>query len=422
MTSLASLFMLLAFIAYVYGRNRQINGQKGTLAILSSILVFTPIAIFCKETALLVPVYLLAIEWTLFRFKTSNSAAKTFLRLFFAAIIILPGLALVTYMLTHPGLIQGSYASRDFTLTERLYTEPRVLWTYLRMIVLPSNTALGLFHDDIPLSTGFLSPVTTLLSIAGLIMLVAGAVAARKSLPLVSFGILFFLAGHSLESGILGLEIAHEHRNYIPQLGLLIPAAWYLILWMVSSDRRKFAIALAVAAPLFLGLTTFARSATWGNTIAFSSAEITHHPESARANYQMGRIYATAAGTDPTTDDYRKYAPLAEQHFIKAGQLQGSYTDGLFGLLVLHSSNGSPAPEQLIDQVAIKLATTNPSANTVNQLNNLVRCTLENFCRIPASDVDRIFASVLNNPNLKGRSRNIVNNAVERFHAAQPTD
>jgi hypothetical protein len=58
MTSLASLFMVLAFIAYVYGRSRQIKGGKGALAILSSVLIFTPIAVLCKETALLVPIYL----------------------------------------------------------------------------------------------------------------------------------------------------------------------------------------------------------------------------------------------------------------------------------------------------------------------------------------------------------------------------
>jgi hypothetical protein len=422
MTSLASLFMVLAFIAYVFGRSRQIKGDKGALAILSSVLVFTPIAVLCKETALLVPIYLLVIEWSIFRFKTTDKAAKTFLQVFFVAIIILPGLAIAAYLLANPGIIQGSYLTRDFTLTERLYTEARVLWTYIRLIVLPSNATLGLFHDDIFLSTGLLSPVTTLLSIIGLIFLVAGAIAARKSLPLVSFGILFFLSGHLLESGILGLEIAHEHRNYLPQLGLLIPAACYLTSWIVSSERRKLAITVAAAAPLLLGLTTLVRSSTWGDTIAFSSAEITHHPNSARANYQMGRIYATAAGTTPTTADYRKYAPLAEQHFIKAGQLQDNYTDGLFGLLVLHSSNGSAAPAQLIDQIADKLAGSNPSANTINQLNNLVRCTLDNFCQITASDMDRIFSSILNNPNLKGRSRHIASNAIERFHDSHPPD
>lgn len=422
MTSLASLFMVFAFIAYVYGRSRQIKGDKGALPILSSVLIFMPVAVLCKETALLVPAYLLVIEWTIFRFRTTDKAAKTFLHVFFGIIVILPGLAVAAYLLATPDFIQGGYLVRDFSLTERLYTEARVLWAYIRLIVLPTNAALGLFHDDIPLSTSLFSPVTTLLSIFGLISLTAGAIAVRKSLPLVSFGILFFLAGHLLESSILGLEIAHEHRNYLPQLGFLIPATSYLTSWIASSVRRKLAISIAVAVPLFLGLTTFVRSSTWGDTITFSYAEIAHHPKSARANYQMGRIYATAAGTIPTTEDYQKYAPLAEQHFIKAGQLQDNYTDGLFGLLVLHSSNGSAAPAQLIDQITDKLAGSNPSANTINQLNNLARCTLDNFCQIPASEMDRIFSSILNNPNLKGRRRHIVSSTAKRFHNVRPAD
>ncbi len=420
MTSLASLFMVLALIAYVYGRSRQIKGQKGALAILSSVLVFTPIAVLCKENALLVPVYLLVIEWTIFRFKTTNNADKTWLRVFFASTVLLPGLAIATYLLVNPGVIQDSYLIRNFTLTERLYTEARVLWTYVRLIVLPTNAALGLFHDDIALSTGLLSPLTTLVSITGLVVLLAGAIAVRKSAPLISFGILFFLAGHSLESSIFGLEIAHEHRNYLPQLGLLIPAAAYLAGWIASPERRRLSITIAVAASLFLALTTFVRSSTWGDTIAFSYAELTHHPDSARANYQMGRIYASIAGTTPTTADYRKYAPLAEQHFIKAGQLQTNYTDGLFGLLILHSSNGSIAPARLIDQIEHTLSGHQPSANTINQLNNLVRCTLDNFCQIPAIDMDRIFSSILDNPDLKGRHRQLASGAIERFHTARP--
>ena len=422
MTSLASLFMLLAFIAYVYGRSRQIQGEKGTLAILSSVLVFTPIAILCKETAVLVPVYLLVIEWSIFRFETGNRADKNLLRVFFAATIALPALAIVAYLIANPGIIQDSYLIRNFTLTERLYTEARVLWSYVRLIVLPTNTALGLFHDDIAVSTGLLSPLTTLWSIVGLILLLGGAVVARKKLPLISFGILFFLAGHSLESGVLGLEIAHEHRNYLPQLGVLIPAASYLVGWLASAAQRRLAISAVVAAPLFLGLTTFMRSVTWGDTITFSYAELTHHPESARANYQMGRIYAGIAGTDPTTAEYLKYAPLAEQHFVKAGQLQDNYTDGLFGLLVLHSSNGSVAPPQLIEQIEDTLSRQKPSANTINQLDNLVRCTQNNVCRISASDLDRIFSSILSNPDLKGRHRQLASNAIGHFHQTSQAD
>jgi len=43
--------------------------------------------------------------------------------------------------------------------------------------------------------------------------------------PLAAFGILFFFAGHRLESTLIPLELAFEHRNDLPSLGLILAAA-----------------------------------------------------------------------------------------------------------------------------------------------------------------------------------------------------
>ena len=43
-----------------------------------------------------------------------------------------------------------------------------------------------------------------------------------------SFGLLWYLVGHSLESSLLSLELVFEHRNYVPSFGILFAGAYYL--------------------------------------------------------------------------------------------------------------------------------------------------------------------------------------------------
>ncbi|HEX5953486.1 MAG TPA: hypothetical protein VFY94_09950, partial [Rhodanobacteraceae bacterium] len=56
----------------------------------------------------------------------------------------------------------GALAGRDFTLAQRLLTEPRVLVDYLHWTLFPNPLVLSLYHDEIAISTGLLTPWTTL--------------------------------------------------------------------------------------------------------------------------------------------------------------------------------------------------------------------------------------------------------------------
>ena len=82
--------------------------------------------------------------------------------------------------------------------------------------MLPNLAEMGLHHDDFVISKTLLSPWTTLPAIAGLLALAVGALVLRKKHPLITFGIVFFFVAHALESTIIPLEIAFEHRNYLP--------------------------------------------------------------------------------------------------------------------------------------------------------------------------------------------------------------
>src|SRR5690606_24439350 len=122
----------------------------------------------------------------------------------------------------------------DFSLPERLLSESRILVEYLYKIVLPSLRGGGIYHDDFVVSRGWLTPWTTAPAVAFVLGLVVIGIASRRRWPVLSFALLWFFAGHALESTALPLELYFEHRNYLPVFGILFALAT----WAVSAPAR----------------------------------------------------------------------------------------------------------------------------------------------------------------------------------------
>ena len=170
---------------------------------------------------------------------------------------------------------------RDFTLTERLLTEGRVLAEYQRLIMFPSLEGLGLFHDDFTISRSWLEPTSTLLAWIMHSVLVIAAIVWHRKIPMLSFAILFFYIGHLLESTAIGLEIYFEHRNYVPMLGICMAAAYYLML-----PRKNLKIIwplTAMTIVLLLAFMTRVNSTVWGDPELQTEIALIEHPNSKRA-------------------------------------------------------------------------------------------------------------------------------------------
>ncbi len=164
MTSLSALFSVLGLACYLYGRLRtcRASDTRGWLAIAASFCVFTPLAALCKENGALLPLFLLLTEVVFFRFKSATANAQRLLHGIYAVTVLLPGIALLVYTAISPDWIMKSYMMRTFTLNERLMSETRVLWMYMRLIVAPDISLMGLHHDDFQKSLSLLNPMSTL--------------------------------------------------------------------------------------------------------------------------------------------------------------------------------------------------------------------------------------------------------------------
>lgn len=324
MTSLASLFTVAGLLGYVIGRQQLVRGTKwGFLTIFFSLAVFGALATLVKENGVLIVTYALAIEAVFFRLAVSPNFSWQG-RLFLLSLFVVPIVAAVLVLLMKFDTLAGAaaYASRPFTLDERLLTQARALLFYLRLIVIPDTMSLGLYHDDFVVSESLSSPPSTLAAVFGIVGLSGLALATIRRASILSFGILWFLAGHLIESTIIPLELVHEHRNYLPSFGIVLTVVYY-VLHPNADNLIKPALrygALTIYCSL-IASATYSRSTHWASEWALYTKEALNHPNSSRAHSMLGILF----------HDNKLYAE-AEQQFTIAAQLDRSSADPVIQL------------------------------------------------------------------------------------------
>lgn len=294
MNSLSALFVILGLIFFLEGRQKfLVSTPKGLMLMGTGVLFGTLLGMASKENAALLPLFALTIEYTIFQRECLDAEQRLLLRSFYIVAIAVPATAFLGYLYVNPEFVSGGYKVRHFSMMERLLTETRVLWHYMGLIALPNTHNLGLFHDDILISKGFFTPPTTFFAICGLIVLLL--IAIIKKIPIISFAILWFLAGHLLESSLFALEIAYEHRNYLPAFGILFAAAYmYVHVSRHWNANMRFFIVIAVICAL--GFATWTRAQNWKDLYSIAETNVANHPDSPRANELAAHVNAREKG------------------------------------------------------------------------------------------------------------------------------
>jgi len=287
MTILATLFTFTALTLFVYGFKQEINQKSGKIAFFLSLLFF-PLAVFSKQTGILYPVYILLVSQLLF-FRTASGYNHTpkNIKLFIQLMWIILLIGFIKFIISF-NLLMGGYDSRNFTLMERLITEPRVIFFYLYQILIPLPSHLGFFHDDFNISKDLFTPFDTIISLLGVSSLLILLVIQFKRWSILSLGLLFFLASHSLESTVLPLELVFEHRNYIGLWGVIFP----IVVYVFSTFKKP--VLIIISASIFLCGITLYRTSIWGNSNIMYPYMATIHPASKRLKIIFSDSYAAA--------------------------------------------------------------------------------------------------------------------------------
>jgi hypothetical protein len=403
MTSLSALFSIWGLALFFWGRTRLYQCKNGIFQILCSLLLFMPLAALSKENGILLPGFMLVAELTLFSFHTGRLAQKRFLTGFYILTVALPLGVAFLYVAMHPEWLQIGYKGRDFTMLERVLTEARVMWFYLWQIVLPSNAQMGLYHDDIVISRGLLQPASTVISLAGLIALLGLSFVARRKAPLIGFGILFFLTGHLLESTVFPLEIAHEHRNYLPMYGILLVMFFYLLYPLAFKTNLRLRQAVAILLIALFAFNTFSRAGRWTNLFDLFTFEVEHHPASALAHGELGAVYSNITAKDPLGKEM--YYMFARVHYETSVALDKNDTKPLFGLIMLSADRKKAIEPGWIEELAHRLEHSPYAAISSDKLVSLTKCRLEGRCELTGAEIEGLLNAALRNPGLIGINR-----------------
>jgi hypothetical protein len=411
MESLCQIFILTGLGAYLHGRWMMLTAREsrresqGLALAIGGIVLGTVLGLTAKETAVLLPVFAFLVEWIVLRFARPIPAGQPLqegaekqtqdARLWWAFVVTLfvpatLGFAWMLRAALHPSLWVG----RSFTLTQRLLTEPRVLVDYLHWTLLPNPMVLSLYHDDIVVSTGLLTPWTTLGAIIFLTALIVLAVWLRNRQPLVSLGIGWFFAAQLLTATIIPLELVYEQRMYFGSIGLLLVAGTWLLglRWKIALPiLRGFLVTVAL---FWFALVTHLRAQEWSNPLKLAVTEASYHPTSERAVYEAGRLLLVASNYEPgkTRDESIKY-------LRQAAAIPGSSTlpDQALIMLVDHYHQGDDSAYW--DSMVRKLHDQPTGQGDISSLDSLTHCYGKDICKFDVTQLQRAFQAALSRPH-----------------------
>lgn len=401
MTSLCTLFGMAGLLIYSSYRSAtyaQVQLKRPLLwGAICAVLVLGCLLLsaLSKESGVLFMPLLLWTEWCIFRFRYNNQAINV-ARWHLSTIVAWSvGLA-VAYVAIFklPSMVSpAAYANRDFTLLERGLTQARVLIFYLRMLIFPANSQLSLYHDDFELSQSLLSPSSTIFAFAFLIFITLVTWYQRNRFCVLLYGWGWFLISHALESTIFSLELVYEHRNYFAIIGPLL----ILPLLVQRIDLQKYGRIVVISLIFYLcllGFVTHVRSLQWSNPVEWAALEAENRPASARANYELGRMYIILMNSsgDPN------FAKLADEAFMKSAKNDSTSMLPIMARVQLAYMLGNMPEDDLISLMKSGFRKERYKNVNTSILSSLVSCQVNEICHLPNGDVLEILQAAFDNP------------------------
>jgi tetratricopeptide (TPR) repeat protein len=307
MASMAGLFYIMSMFFYLKARTATNSRNSIFFFIFSA--VFGLAAILSKENAVMLPVSIFIYDLFLIT-GLNKENIKKYLK--FAALPIL-FIAIAGFIYADFSAIFEDYKIRDFTMVQRLLTEPRVILFYLSLLFYPINSRLTLLYD-IDVSRSLFQPWTTLPAILLILTAICCAFYIAKKRPLISFCIIFYFLNHLIEGSIFSLELIYEHRNYLPSMLLFIPVAEFII-YAIDYFSYKKIIQIIVALGIVVilvgeGDNSYNRNKIVSDDLFLWLDNINKSPRLSRPHSNLGRVYANSHMNKKALFEYQKAIAL----------------------------------------------------------------------------------------------------------------
>ena len=216
-----------------------------------------------------------------------------------------------------------------------LVTEFSVLWLYIRLLFFPVGQV---FDYGYPL-VGAIVTLPNAIALLGHLLLMTLAFRLRNSRPLISVGIAWFYLSLAVESTIIPLDAAVEHRVYMAAFGFVL-----IVLDLLRSiPARRAGIAAASAIVLVLAALTWQRNAVWADPIAFARDNVEKAPFNQRNYLTLATAYADSGRWNDAERTLREAIrlrpdyPVPYENLGSALVLQGRLREALDFYQIAHN-------------------------------------------------------------------------------------
>ncbi|MFC1855004.1 tetratricopeptide repeat protein [Thermodesulfobacteriota bacterium] len=295
MTLLMIMFFLLAFLTYIIGRK-----QKSVKHLILCVIFFA-LSLLSKQNGFVFPIVVLMYELIFIKKGELKNFTKKE-KWIAGGLLLVLSLTLFIFKSELHKVLYFGYHTRDFTMTERLLTQFRVLLFYISLILLPLPGRLSICHDIVK-STSLFSPISTLFSLIFLIGMALFATLRMKKSPYLSFAILWFFITISVESSILPLEMIYEHRINLPCI-FLIGAFVDFIINRYYDKNKKLVHVLFLVVIISLSTMTVVRSKAWKNELTLWSNVNKKYPNFGRGYFNLAIAYTNSGMAKEAEPNY----------------------------------------------------------------------------------------------------------------------
>jgi tetratricopeptide (TPR) repeat protein len=278
---LACLFSCSVLVVYLALRAGRItNKPLGYIVLLLMFLC----ALLSKENAVIIPLFLMVLEISLYRTKLKELLIRGAIYSFItvSACVVLSDfehphgkIDLGTGIIT---VIGDYYSESGKSLFEVVLTQCRNLWRYLGLIVCPTPSRLQIV-SPLQVSKSLLSSSLNVIAVVATCSLMVTGIWLLRRKPLYGIGIVWFLVALIPESFLVPQYLFFCYRAILPMAGvLLIVGQAALDLANYLYDSRSFALSRAVlwgACGLVLfafGCVTFYKSLRWSPLMVWRDA------------------------------------------------------------------------------------------------------------------------------------------------------
>jgi hypothetical protein len=317
--SLATMFYLFSIIMYIKARLAFIdtidNHHGGKISVRTLIyyliaLLAAVLAMKTKEIAFTLPVMIVLYEFLFFKGETKSRIL--YLGPFILTMLIIPA-TLICIADLGGGVGTATRLGTSMPRLDYLFTEFRVIITYIRLIFLPFDQKLDY---DYPLYHAISDP-EVLLSFLALLLICLTVIYSfwryRITLPLtrvIFFGTAWFFVTLAVESSIIPIvDVIFEHRMYLPSLGILLVISVLPVMIIERFQQKWVAVTVFLSVIMtvlvFTGIT-HSRNKVWTDKIVFWQDVVNKSPEKARGYVQLGISYDEKGDLDRAIKYFKK--------------------------------------------------------------------------------------------------------------------